>query len=120
MDRILTLKPSGITAHKDAVYGLCLKETLPRSMALRAPFGVYQSRTILPLKMCLLRGNDAAMGAFFFSQKQLEVRFLDSEEKGAVLADTESVLASAGASGAPSEALALQVLLPASSEGSGP
>lgn len=48
------------------------------------------------------------------------MRFLDSEEKGAVLADTESVLASAGASGATSEALALQVLLPASSEGSGP
>ena len=66
MDRILTLKPSGITAHKDAVYGLCLKETFPRSMALRAPFGVYQSRTIVPLKMWLLRGNDAAMGAFFF------------------------------------------------------
>ena len=66
MDRILTLKPSGITAHKDAVYGLCLKETFPRSMALRAPFGVYQSRTIVPLKMWFLRGNDAAMGAFFF------------------------------------------------------
>ena len=121
MDRILTLKPSGITAHKDAVYGLCLKETFPRSMALRAPFGVYQSRTIVPLKMWLLRGNDAAMGAFFFfSQKQLEVRVLDSEEKGAVLADTESVFGFCWASGAPSEALALQVLLPESSEGSGP
>lgn len=57
---------------------------------------------------------------FFFSQKQLEARFLDSEEKGAVLADTENVLASAGASRPPSEVLGLQVLLPASAEGSGP
>ena len=45
---------------------------------------------------------------------------MDSEEKGAVLADTENVLASAGASRPPSEVLGLQVLLPASAEGSGP
>lgn len=72
--------------------------------------------------MWLLQGNEAAMGAlfFFFSQKQLEARFLDSEEKGVVLADTENVLASAGASRPPSEVLALWVLLPASAEGSGP
>lgn len=93
MDRILMLKPSGITAHSDAVYGLCLKETFPRSMALRAPFGAFQSRAVVPLKMWLLQGNDAAMGDF--SQKQLEARFLDSEEKGAVLGDTGNVLASA-------------------------
>ena len=28
--------------------------------------GVFQSRTIVPLKMWLLQGNEAAVGAFFF------------------------------------------------------
>lgn len=48
-------------------------------LRLLGHLGVFQSRTIVPLKMWLLQGNEAAMGAlfFFFSQKQLEARFLD-------------------------------------------
>lgn len=117
MDRVLMLKASGITEHSDAVYGLCLKQTCPRSMALRAPFGAFQSRAVAPLKMWLLRGNDAAMGAF--SQKQSEARFLDSEEKGAVLGDTGDVLASAEPQGPRQRRRPCGLCCPRS-EGSGP